>query len=290
MVPKLITGQRLVMRGKTNNGSGLLMILGATTALPFLASKAFPKLVHDDPRLVLSIALWGLIIGLVWSFLLEKPKRGSTASRSRTIAIVKKQSQPHLGTLRTKKSQMIYVDDYGVLVDKGFDKELDYFIDRVIAPSLETMSWRSFRPDMIAAIKDQIDARSVPGDRKTLSEQIPTNPLGFERWCIRRLSDAGWQARPTPATGDQGADCVATKDGLRIVLQCKLHSSPCGNKAVQEVAAARAHYQADYGIVVATNGFTKSAHLLAATNKIQLIHPDRLCEFDATIRQQRCVA
>jgi restriction system protein len=275
------------MRGRSKSGEGLLVMVGATIAVPYLTSKAFPVFFHDDPRLVLSAALWVLIIGLATSLLCGSPESNSTGTRRHVVALTRKHAKTHLKTLRIKKSQMIFIDDYGVLVDKGFEKELDYFIDRVIAPSLDGVSWRTYRRDMIAVIKERIDEHSGPNSASASSSEIPTNPIAFERWCIGRLADAGWQARPTPATGDQGADCVATKDDLRIVLQCKLHASPCGNKAVQEASAARNHYQAEHGIVVATNGFTKSARHLAATNNIHLIHADQLSEIDAIIGGRR---
>ncbi len=261
----------------------MVAILGATIVLPFLASKAFPKFFHDDPKLALSLALWILIIGMAVSLFVETHKSSLTGSLDQVLALTRKITKKHMKTLCIKKAQMVYIDDYGVLVDKGFEREVNYFIDNVLAPSMETIAWRPYRIAMISAIKDQIDRQSGSEKRTTETDEIPANPIAFERWCMNRLSDAGWQARPTPATGDQGADCVAAKGDIRIVLQCKLHSSPCGNKAVQEVAAARSHYQAQYGIVVATNGFTKSARQLATTNNIYLIHANQLSEVDDII-------
>ena len=80
----------------------------------------------------------------------------------------------------------------------------------------------------------------------------------------------------TQAAGDQGADIVATRDGRTLVVQCKHHAKPVGNKAVQEVAAAIRHYNAEAGVVVATNGFTRAAEQLAATNGITLLGHDDL--------------
>ncbi len=251
--------------------------------LPFLASKGFPNFFHDDPKLALSLALWILILGMAASLLFETRQRSSAGSLDQVLALTRTITKKHLKTLCIKKNQMVYIDDYGVLVDKGFEKEVNYFIDKVLAPTMGAITWRPYRIKMTSAIKDQIDQKIGAEKRTTETDEIPANPIAFERWCINRLSEAGWQARPTPATGDQGADCVATKGDIRIVLQCKLHSAPCGNKAVQEVAAARSHYQAEYGVVVATNGFTKSARHLAATNNIHLIHSNQIPEVDAII-------
>jgi restriction system protein len=62
-----------------------------------------------------------------------------------------------------------------------------------------------------------------------------------------------------------------TKDGRKMVVQCKLYSSPVGNDAVQQVSAARMHEKADLAAVVALRGYTKSARELAATNNVYLL-------------------
>ncbi|MGB6446057.1 MAG: restriction endonuclease [Xanthobacteraceae bacterium] len=51
-------------------------------------------------------------------------------------------------------------------------------------------------------------------------------PQDFERSCARIISSVGWKTTMTKATGDQGADVVAEKDGTRLILQCKLYSTP----------------------------------------------------------------
>lgn len=39
--------------------------------------------------------------------------------------------------------------------------------------------------------------------------------------------------RGTPATGDQGADLIAKKDGRTIIVQAKCYQSTVGNKAAK---------------------------------------------------------
>ena len=82
----------------------------------------------------------------------------------------------------------------------------------------------------------------------------------FESW-IRRLFDSkGFEVHGTPRSGDQGADLIARrrKDN---VIQAKRHRSAVGNRAVQEVIGAVAHYRADKGCVITNATFTRSARL-----------------------------
>jgi restriction system protein len=123
-------------------------------------------------------------------------------------------------------------------------------------------------------------------------EQITTphfdecmSPLEFEHYCARLLQHHGWKAYVTPATADQGVDIVAEKRGTRIVLQCKKYSKPVGNRAVQEIVAGIAHAEADRGIVVAINGYTKAAARLAASNDVLLVHHSELRRIDRLLRR-----
>ena len=169
------------------------------------------------------------------------------------------------------------------MIDKGYEKELNYFLVRVVAPAIGGDSWERFRPDLLNAIKSEIEINLAASNAHDFDDPVPSHPIHFEQWCVTRLTQSGWRARPTPASGDQGADVVATKDQTKIVVQCKLYQSTVGNKAVQEIAAARTHYEAHHALVVAPNGFTKAARQLAATNKVYLIHPDQLAQIDAVI-------
>jgi restriction system protein len=87
----------------------------------------------------------------------------------------------------------------------------------------------------------------------------------------------------TQATGDQGVDVIAMKNGMRVVLQCKKYSSPVGNKAVQEIVAGKIHEQAHHAAVVTNNTFTSSALQLASTNGVKLLHVTELSDFANTI-------
>ncbi|ARN82821.1 restriction endonuclease [Methylocystis bryophila] len=110
------------------------------------------------------------------------------------------------------------------------------------------------------------------------------SPEEFERYCASLLRERKWDARVTPASGDQGVDIVADKRGLRIVVQCKKYSKPVGNRAVQEIVAGIAHRDAQRGVVVATAGYTASAIKLAASNEVLLLHHSELHRIDRLLR------
>jgi Restriction endonuclease len=75
----------------------------------------------------------------------------------------------------------------------------------------------------------------------------------------------------TPATGDQGADLIAIKDGRKIAIQAKRYAGVVGNRAVQEIVGALKFYKAVEGWVITSGTFTPSARALAQANGIHLV-------------------
>jgi restriction system protein len=101
--------------------------------------------------------------------------------------------------------------------------------------------------------------------------------LQFEVWVRRLYEKRGYEVRGTPATGDQGADLIAKKDGVTTIVQAKRYNNAVGNGAVQEVIAAVAYYRADTGCVVTNATFTPSAKALAQRSNVELIDGIELC-------------
>lgn len=168
----------------------------------------------------------------------------------------------YLKALRLKRFQLIYVDDYGDVVRDEWERELDSFIDRKLPEGL-----RHVAPErldrLVAACPERPEAADGPP---------APDPFAFEAQVAQAFERGGWEARTTRKSGDQGADVVAERGETRVVVQCKRHSQPVGNSAVQEAVAARHFYRADAAIVVATSGFTKSARQLADSAAVDLVH------------------
>lgn len=83
--------------------------------------------------------------------------------------------------------------------------------------------------------------------------------IEFEKYCESMLRKIGFDAEVTQASNDDGGDIIAKKDNERYIFQCKNYSNTVGNKAIQEVYAARGIYKANKAIVITNNYFTKQA-------------------------------
>jgi restriction endonuclease len=95
--------------------------------------------------------------------------------------------------------------------------------------------------------------------------------VDFEVYVAKLLKEVGYDVVGTPASGDQGADLIARRNGRTIAIQAKRYSGTVGNGAVQEIVGALRFYGADEGLVVTTSTFTASARALAHANSVRLI-------------------
>lgn len=111
-----------------------------------------------------------------------------------------------------------------------------------------------------------------------LKHKKEITPIDYEKQICLKLKEMGFNARTTKATGDQGTDVLAEKDGVSFAIQCKMYSKPVGNKAVQEANAGRDFYQKDYGVVVSNATFTKAARQAANACGIILLNENQLDE------------
>ena len=92
----------------------------------------------------------------------------------------------------------------------------------------------------------------------------------FEIFLEELFKRMGYKVHRTPLSNDQGADLIVERLGLKTAVQAKRYAGPVSNSAVQEIVAAKAHYDCDQAIVVTNSTFTRSAKKLATSNKVEL--------------------
>lgn len=194
--------------------------------------------------------------------------------------------QIHADALRIRRKQLVYQNSYGVEKTEKWEKEIVEFTKTILLPALSTQGlipeWNRINSKIIATV-DLVSQQPVekpealPSNPDVYSPAM--NPYDYEKYCTTLLRKVGWEATATAGSGDQGADVIATKDGIRLVLQCKLYNKSVGNEAVQQIAAARDHYHADFAAVVSNADYTLSARQLSKSSKVFLLHHDELQGF-----------
>jgi restriction system protein len=193
----------------------------------------------------------------------------------------------HRRALVRKRFQTLRHDDYGKIDREPWDKEIRNFLVKVVDPAIRQLGSKEF--DLYANMRDNfaqkisIKVEDQIGSSEGFTLGPNLSPTDYEQYCAQQLRTSGWSASTTKASGDQGTDIVAEKGAIRLVVQCKLYNRPVGNKAVQEIAAARAHEQADCAAVVSNSPYTPSAQQLANTNGVLLLHHSDLRNIDDLI-------
>jgi restriction system protein len=188
----------------------------------------------------------------------------------------------HANELGINKRRMVSSAGYGLADTKRWDAERARFATIVVAPHFAGASDLVDWDELDRAIDDVADDAIALLPKHRFDPDM--DPFDYEHLCAELLVDAGWSAHATKASGDQGADVLAERNGALAVLQCKLYSSPVGNKAVQEVHAARGHYQSKWAVVVSNQTYTPSARELAQSLNVLLVHHDELARLSDLVR------
>lgn len=201
---------------------------------------------------------------------------------------IKKEVGAHRHAL--KRNKLKQTDDYGILDNNKWTKELEYFVTHLILPKLHVtntyMKWvlsnSELTPVLVRAVNAILEEGDYDLDTSSYNEDM--DPIDYEVMCADILDENGWDAVITNTSGDQGVDIFAKKDGGSVVLQCKKYSSPVGNKAVQEAHAGKGFMDATAAVVVTNSSYTPSAKQLAARLGVLLLHHDELGELSYKLK------
>lgn len=86
----------------------------------------------------------------------------------------------------------------------------------------------------------------------------------FESYVADLLIKNGYEkVEVTKKSQDFGADILAEKTDVRYAFQCKYYSGQVGIEAVQQIYAAKEHYDSHVAVVVTNSVYTKAAKILA---------------------------
>lgn len=92
----------------------------------------------------------------------------------------------------------------------------------------------------------------------------------FEDFLVNLFTKLGYTVEQRTRSHEQGLDLLLIRHGERIAVQVKRYNRPIGNKAIQEVNAARIFYRCERALVVTNASFTRSAIQLAERCNVDL--------------------
>ncbi len=215
----------------------------------------------------------------------------------------------HLNTLKRKERTLTVTDDYGVEHYEKWFSELEYFFEHVIKYDLN--HWIEQHQQQLNQLwPDNNPAESVWGSGR-VSYRAFTLPRQFERLVRREIlrvvdempephtpgynphlsgidyehfvascfEKAGAACQVTRGSGDHGLDILVDYRGCRLAVQCKHYQGKVGNKAIQEVFAAKQFYDCLLAMVVSNSEFTPHARQAAQKLDVYLYHHDEIAAF-----------
>ena len=157
-------------------------------------------------------------------------------------------------------------NDYGAIVADNTGEVLYEFLSSINHDqSIIELS------EAVELVLEQVEFRKVE-DRAVGFDptNIPFDGHSFENWVAEALVGFGWESEVTSASRDQGIDVIASKNGKKIGIQCKLYTAAVGNKAIQEAHAGKVYYGLDAAAVLTNANFTSSARDLAVVTGVKL--------------------
>ena len=156
-------------------------------------------------------------------------------------------------------------DEYGAVIKDEREAEIERFLSSV---GLLKRASKHGLSRTVQYVNQWYADRELEFEQ---SEAVPENGHDFERWVAAQLAKAGWTASVTQASGDDGVDVIAKREGLTVAVQCKRYAGSVGNKAVQEVYSGMRHLQLDKAVVISTGKYTKAAQNLASSTGVLLL-------------------
>lgn len=231
--------------------------------------------------LFLAFIIGGVGIGGLYLWIRRKNTQRAWNFVSREIIDQKK-------NLQIQYVQKTRPDRYGTVNYDEWSKEVSFFTSTRIKPLLDQRGlskyWKRIESGAITLINEfaqeplPISAvqNTYVSDPRKYDPRM--DPFDYEQYCALLLQADGWNAHVTQKSGDQGADVIASKEGCKIAIQCKLYSKSVGNDAVQQAFTARTHTGSTAAIVATNSTFTKFAYDASATTGVFLVHHAQLVE------------
>jgi len=124
----------------------------------------------------------------------------------------------------------------------------------------------------------RITWEAVTEKRQTVCSRVTqVEARQFEYEIARLLSVMGYRTDVTRATGDDGVDVFARKDGEKVVVQCKRWKGRVvGRSIIDELGGTAKRYEATHAIIATTSSFSPDARRAAEQLNIEMWDFDHL--------------
>jgi len=192
------------------------------------------------------------------------------------------------------RKQQIYAREADVSIgDYHWETEKFYFlwtycekcIDGIISYYNRSEKEEKLLEDAIEYIEQITKEYFINNKNKFVYSETQSTWQQYELMCYALLESLGWNVFLTEAGADFGVDLIATKNNLKVAIQCKKHKNTLGIKAVQEVFSGAKYHDCEYMMVCSNVGYSKSSKKLALNLGVKLLHHDYLLVLDDILKE-----
>ena len=175
-------------------------------------------------------------------------------------------------------NECIYVFLY--VFGEKYESHLSLLVD--ILDEFNLLKEVIFIKPLIEEVKKEIEMKTFedklknPATKRQMADFSSMSGHQFEYFLGDLFKKLGYKVINTKLSGDQGADIIIEKFKEKTAVQAKNYTHPVSNSAIQEVVAAKKHYDCQKAMVVTTSSYTKSAISLAKSNNVELWDKKRL--------------
>jgi hypothetical protein len=128
-------------------------------------------------------------------------------------------------------------------------------------------------------------------DANSVEKLLDLSPTEFEDAVVELFRAYGHKARRTGGVGDHGVDVIVeTRDGQKIVVQCKRWKGYVGEPVVRDFYGVMHHEKADRGLIVTTSTFSRPAQEWAEGKPIALYNGEKFLQLWQRAQRQRQAA
>lgn len=228
-----------------------------------------------------AVAVITLLIGSYVAYLLKSKKKNN----ERVDNILLKVSENGF-----ENAVVNFIDRFGKEGKKeswkyrnfAFDwSRLSDFRDSVIQNGIE-ISTENFT-DLTTILKHYIDNKEkaflnngIIAKTQHRFSELNREGSDFEHLIVRLYNALGYASKRIGGSGDQGADVIASRDGVNVLIQAKCYTGPVPNGAVQQAFSALAYHGCNSAVAITTSTFTPGAVALAKANGVELIDGEQL--------------
>ncbi len=218
-------------------------------------------------------ALWQISVMVVfgWALLFALAKSYGKRKQKIEDAI-----RPHLAQLLLERTRGGYQDKYGHWNFDAWFREADGFFTSVVSGTVGS----AHKTQYYKELNRMLDIYEAQLNKQPLSAVSDVaSGLDFEIHVASLIESVGLSVRRIGGSGDQGVDLIAVSSTMIYAVQCKWHSAPIGNSAVQQVKAGEKFHSCEASVVVGKSGFTPSARKLAAALGVDLVDLENVAAY-----------